>query len=223
MVSINLSSVSSAWVDSLFAKLDTNNQGYIDKSNLESAFSKISGGAGNSESADDLFTKLDIDDDGKITKDEVESAVKRLVEQMASRNTPKMMRGRPEGPRDPGGAPPPEDDSGFSKAELAQQLDEIGSSDSKRADLLSKIVSNFEEADTDGNGKVSFEEARAYDQAHQTEENSSTSTDVASASGNPQVDEQILKEIMKLMQAYHMFGADQNSSQSTELSISNWA
>jgi Ca2+-binding EF-hand superfamily protein len=298
MVSMNASSLSSAWADRLFSKLDTSNQGYIDKSGLESAFSKISGES-STENADDLFTKLDTDADGKVTKDEMTSVLKSLFESTSGKNASGMASGGPQGPGGPGGAPPPppaENDSGFTEDELTQQLDEMGSSDSQRSDLISKIVNNFDEADTDGDGKVTAMEAMAYDQANQTAESSampvggpppaandsgftedeltqqleeigssdsqrsdliskivnnfdeadsdsdgkvsfkeartfdeanqtSESADASSSStsASQQADDQTIKEIMKLMQAYEIFGAGLDASQSSKSSISDWA
>lgn len=46
---------------------------------------------------------------------------------------------------------------GFTKDELTSQLSDIGSSDSTRSSLISNIINNFDEADTDSDGKVSFQ------------------------------------------------------------------
>lgn len=54
-------------------------------------------------------------------------------------------------------------DSGFTKDELQQQLTEVGSSDSKRTKLISKIIQNFDSADINDDGKVNVKEATAYD------------------------------------------------------------
>jgi Ca2+-binding EF-hand superfamily protein len=131
------SSLASTWTSCLFAKLDTQNQGYIDKAGLESAFSKISDSSNRTTSADDIFAQMDSNNDSKVTKDE-----------------------------------------------LTSQLKEIGSSDSKRSALITKIINNFDKADTNGDGKVSFQEAVAYDQANQTDTSTATASSAVSATDN---------------------------------------
>ena len=79
--------------------------------------------------------------------------------------------------------PPPQNDTGFTKDELNQQLSEIGSSDSQRSSLLTKIVNNFDKADTNSDGKVSFQEAMAYDKSTSSS-SSSTSTSSTSDSAS---------------------------------------
>lgn len=52
----------------LFSQLDTKKQGYLEKSDLSSAFSQISGsGSNGSASVDDVFAALDGDSDGKVS------------------------------------------------------------------------------------------------------------------------------------------------------------
>ena len=71
----------------LFSKLDTKSQGYIEKSDLETAFSQISSTTSSSSSttsADDVFSALDTNSDGKVTQDELASVLAKLQEPMTS-------------------------------------------------------------------------------------------------------------------------------------------
>jgi hypothetical protein len=70
--------------------------------------------------------------------------------------------------------------------------------------LISNIVNNFEAADSDGDGKVSFTEAMAYDKSTQNSTASAATSGSASASSNS--DASIMMKIMQLMHAY---GSDQ--------------
>ncbi|MFA7318902.1 MAG: EF-hand domain-containing protein, partial [Sulfuricella sp.] len=63
----------------MFSKLDSKNQGYIEKSDLQSAFDQISG-SGNSASVDEVFKKLDGDGDGKITEQEMSDSLTKMAE-----------------------------------------------------------------------------------------------------------------------------------------------
>jgi len=60
--------------EKLFAKMDTNGDGKIDKSELEAAFTAAGGSVAQ---ADALFSKLDKDGDGSVTKAEFVTAASR--------------------------------------------------------------------------------------------------------------------------------------------------
>jgi len=78
--------------ENLFSKLDSKNQGYVSQSDLETAFSQVSGSdssssttstSSNSE-ADALFKSLDGDGDGKLTETELSDGLKNLMSQLDS-------------------------------------------------------------------------------------------------------------------------------------------
>lgn len=207
----------------LFSKLDSKNQGYIEKSDLQSAFDQVSssGNSGSTASVDEIFKQLDGDGDGKVTREEMSDSLTKLSDQMESQFNSMRTSGR-GGMHGMGGMPPPppqgSDGAGFTKDELQAQLDEIGSSDSKRASLISNVVNNFDKADTDGDGKVSMQEAMAFDQSSQTASTSSTSTDSsgsATSSGSKGTEAEVMKRIMQLMHAYSVFGQDSGETSST--------
>lgn len=203
--------------EKLFSKLDASGQGYIQKSDLQAAFDKISATTSSeASSADDLFSQLDTDSDGKVTKQEFSDSLKQLSEQLDNHFMSMRMNGGMQGV---GGMPPPpppqagEEDAGFTKEELTSQLDEIGSSDSKRASLISNIVNNFEAADTDGDGKVSFKEAMAYDQADKSASSASAeSSSTTSSSSTKNTEMGVMVKIMQLMHAYGVIGQDADQS-----------
>ena len=215
----------SQMANKLFSKLDTKNQGYIEKSDLQSAFSQIASGSSDSTSVDDVFSQLDSNSDGKVTKDEFSTTLKKLADELDSQFNSMRMSGA-GGKAGAGGMPPPPppqdgqggqggDDAGFTKDELTSQLKDIGSSDSKRSSLISKIVSNFDKADTDGDGKVSLKEAMAYDQSTQSSATTPTSADSTgstSSASKSSSEAQVMMKIMQLMQAYGGFGQEQNQS-----------
>ena len=212
----SISSMASTWASSLFAKLDTQNQGYIDKSGLESAFSKVSDSSNSTASADDIFTQMDSNNDSKVTQDEMAAYFQANNMRMNG-----VDRGNSNGVGAMPPPPPPDgNDTGFTKAELTSQLQEIGSSDSKRSALISKIIDNFDKADTNGDGKVSFQEAMAYDQANQTDTSTVTTSNAVSSTDSQTSEATILKQIMKLLQAYQVFGDSSNQSNTTAISVS---
>lgn len=197
------SSVVSQWASSLFNKLDTKNQGYIEKSDLQSAIEGLSTSE-KGASVDEVFSTLDTDGDGKVTQSEMSTSLQNLLEELQSQ----FNGARMGGPDGMGGMPPPPPpggvDEGFTQEELSAMAEEIGSSDGKMSGLMSSIAANFEEADTDGNGKVNREEAMAFAETLKsaaTDSSASTASGAASESEN--ADEAlVLLRIMQLMRAY---------------------
>lgn len=204
--------------EDLFTKLDTSGKGYIQASDLESALSGLAT-TSSTQSASDIFSQLDSDSDGKVTKDELSTSIKKMAEELDSQfNQMRMQGGMPPPP--PSGTQ--ESDSGFTKDELTSQLSEIGSSDSARTSLITKVVKNFDKADTNSDGKVSFQEAVAYDQSTKT----SSSTDSSSASSDSgaattaKTDAQVFRQLMELLRTYGSDGQSDQNALSTLLSIS---
>jgi Ca2+-binding EF-hand superfamily protein len=174
-MSTAISSLSStSWVSSLFTKIDTKNQGYIDKSELQTALEQISSDSNTSSSSvDKIFSKLDVDNDGKITKQEMSDGMQKLADELDSQFNQSRLSGASG------------EDTGFTKDELTSQLDEIGDTDSKRSTLIQSIIDNFETADTDSDGKVSNSEAMAYDQSVNGTSSASSTSSTSGAGAMP--------------------------------------
>lgn len=203
------SSMASSWASKLFSQLDTKNQGYIEESDLASAFSQISD---SSADATEVFSTLDGDSDGKVTKDEMASALQQVAAELDSQFNNMRMHGA--GPGGPGGMPPPpppENDTGFTAEELASQLEEIGDSDSQRAELISNVLENFDEADSDGDGKVTFKEAMALDQSG-SDSSSGTASTASATTTETEAQDDVLQQILQLMQAYQVFGHEDDDT-----------
>lgn len=212
-----LTSVSStsSMVSQLFSKLDTKSQGYLELSDLQAAYGAISGS--DSSSVSTVFTALDSDSDGKVSESEFSSTLSKLQETLDGQFNQMRMQGMgghgPQGMAGMPPPPPPENDSGFTQEELQSQLDQLGTSDSQRASLISNIVSNFAAADSDGDGKVNFQEARAYDESSKLSGSSGTAaTTTAAATGNDNL--KLMQRIMQLMHAYGASNANDGSAAS---------
>ncbi len=191
----------SSTMSQLFSRLDSKSQGYLEKSDLASAFNAIS--ETDDSTVDEVFAALDGDSDGKVTKNEFASTLSKLQEELDAQFGQMRMRGMGgHGPQGMGGMPPPPpppDDEGFTQEELESQLSAIGETDSTRAGLISDIVSNFEAADTDTDGKVSFQEAMAYKDAQEASSGVSENTSTQKVTSE---ESQVMMKIMQLMQAY---------------------
>lgn len=200
-------SISSSLSSNLFTKLDTKQQGYIDKSELQEAFSKISGGDADTSSTDALFSKLDGDGDGKITESELSDGMQSLGEALQSQLKQSQMGGMGMPP------PPPADDgsdAGMTKDEITALAND-SSTDSTGQAMLTALAENFEAADTNENGKVSATEAMQYDQ-------SQTSASGVADSGNAMEEQlELMTQLMELIQAY---GGSSDSASSTSSLLS---
>jgi Ca2+-binding EF-hand superfamily protein len=220
----------------LFAQLDRSGQGYLEKSDLQAAFDKISSTSSSSSSAtstsstvDDLFSTLDTNSNGKVSKEEFTDTLAKLQNDLEqqyqdSRMQKAMQAGGTEGMggRPPPPPPPPGDGPSMSKDELSNTINQIGTSDS-RSTLMTDILQSFDQADTDGDGEVSFQEAMAFQQSSGGASNSAATASMdsslgsassAAASGNSEA--KVMMQIMKLMQAYNI--GNEQSQDTTLLS-----
>ena len=206
---------SAKMAEDLFFKLDSTGKGYIEESDLTSALSSLSSKDGTA-SASEIFSQLDGDSDGKVTKDELSSSLQKLAESLDSQFNQMRMQGAMPPP------PPKESEGsdGFTKDELTAQLSETGSTDTARSSLLSKIVENFDAADANEDGKVSLQEAQAYDQSTQSTASTSSSSDTtASATASTSTeksDAQVFRQLMELLRTY---GTEDGSKQSVAASL----
>ncbi len=164
--------------DRLFEELDAMQQGFIQRSDLQTAFDRIA--TTTSSNADALFARLDADGDGAITRNEFSGSISRLADQLDSQ----YMRQRLHGGN---AAPPPAAEAGFTREDLTG--------------LVSNIASNFERADANGDGRVSIGEARAFERSNTLA--SATSAPSAGADGRSV---EMMLQVVRLMQSYGIVG-----------------
>lgn len=199
--------------DNLFSKLDTTNKGYLDKSDLQSALSQLSGsdssGSTNSStSIDEMFKKLDSNSDNKITKDEMSSGMKKLAEALDSQMNQMRMNGgsgKGQGGTPPsGGMPPPPPPSGSGNTSSTSGTNSASSTQS------SSTTKIYDPADANQDGKVSEQEKFAYELKAP---NSATASNDSSATSPTSTgsDAKVMKQIMDLMHAYSSFDSSTNS------------
>ncbi len=205
----------SRMASNVFSKLDTKGQGYIEESDLQSAFSQLTSASSSSTESDSaaLFKALDGDSDGKVTESEFSTSMQKLADALDSQAFGSRMAGAMPPP-----PPPPEgDDAGFTQDELSSQLEEIGSTDSARSALISKVVENFEAVDANGDGKVSASEAMAYEQKSESASSSDSATASTSSSSDTRNTEAVLAQrLMELMRAY---GDDGESGRKASVAV----
>ncbi|WP_291994855.1 EF-hand domain-containing protein [Candidatus Accumulibacter sp. ACC003] len=211
--------------DALFSQLDSAKQGYIEKSDLQAGFAKAFSSSSASSSAaaasatsdsasaaNDLFAKLDANGDGKVTKQEFSDTLKQIGEQLDSqlmhaRTTAAMAQGGGDGTQAMNGRPPPPPPAGagLSREELSSVASETATSNSDLSSKLTALVTNFDQADTDGDGKVSFQEAQAYQEKIAAVTSSGSASSAASSTANNAdsgSDARLISQIARLIDAY---------------------
>jgi len=239
--------------DQAFSALDSSGKGYIDKADLQTMVQKLgtsstssTSQASNSTSGvDKLFSALDADGSGQVTKQEFTDAMQKIADQLdQQRHSSKMQNAISQagldgaqgmgGPGGPGGMPPPggaggpkgdgDGDGGMTKEQMTSKLSETGSSDSQLSSLLSNTLKNFEAADSNQDGKVSADEAMAYQKAHPSESETQTGSSTGNSSGATAANSSGLSSAQVVMQVSRLFEAyianNSDSASASSLSVS---
>lgn len=188
----------------VFSQLDTSNKGYLEQADFAKALSSLDKN-GDSSDSDELFSQLDADQDGKLTSSEFADSVgEQLYNALGM-----MPKGRP-----PMGPPPAEEDQGKTVDELTAMVSELKDSDSNMAQGLQKIIDQFAEADADGDGKVTMQEAMAMKESEQkAQTQSSQSTEQSSQ-------QKLQHTLMQLMKTYGSLSQSSLSQSSVEQALS---
>lgn len=199
----------------IFSKLDTDKQGYLEADHFASAISQLSrsGQSSNTASSDEVFSSLDSDSDGKVTQDELTSGIKSLQEQLDSQFNAMRMQGGMQGMGGGGMPPPPPggrggQDQGLDQSQLGDMATAAAESgNTQAASLFSQLADNFDEADADGDGKVSFSESVAYQRQQEQAGSTGSDSSTGSVSGSQDMQGRIAQRLMEMMRAYDDFSA----------------
>ncbi|MBK1680477.1 EF-hand domain-containing protein [Rhodocyclus tenuis] len=213
--------------EDIFSKLDTSGQGYLELSDFETAFASLDSSSSSSTttSAEDVFAQIDADRDGKVTQDELTSKLQELADTLDSQfDQSRVAGGMPPPPPQNGGDNG--EDQGLSEDEMTAMASDVAASDSNLASLLNTVVGNFDAADTNGDGRVTFKESQAYAEksaqssTSSTKADSTSSTTTASATtSNADTSSEVLRRILDLVRAYGL-GDEGSSSNSSAISVS---
>lgn len=232
-----------------FSKIDSGQQGFFDLAGLTTAVNDAVSSSQNTKNLsfsktdiETAFKQIDSDGDGKVTQQEFTSTVSQLKSRgghhhhhassdaNAAGSDMAGMQGMPPPPPPPSGAQGSNGaDEGFTSVELKTQLDEIAKSDAKRSTLINQVLNNFSAADVDGNGKVNFAEAMQLDKSLSTSNNAATASTSVSSTDAPatsqrdvtaeQLQQKLMRQIMRMMQAYGTHEASSATTASSQLSV----
>jgi len=230
--------------DSLFSRLDTDNQGYIDKAGLASALSSAGDRDANDTGAvDDMFGAINGDSDGKVTRSELTEAMTNVSGQLnAQFDASRVQGGMPPGPP-PGGTPSdaPSDDgsadvtgaTGATAGVAAGGMPRAGGAggaggprgaggteDTDGTDSTDYVAA----ADTDGDGTVSDAEQAAYDKKLASGEIDKNGNETGNAGGTGSARQQDpaheLAQALHMLKAYAENGGDSDASAASTGNVS---
>jgi hypothetical protein len=123
-------------------------------------------------------------------------------------------------------APPGGKDAGLSKDQVASLAGDSSSTDNNLSSLLKTVSANFDAADSNGDGRVSFKEAQAYAQKAASSSSGAASSALSSTSRNTSTasasssDEVVLRRILDLVRAYGSDESKTASSAASAISVS---
>lgn len=193
-----------------FANMDAGSKGYLDKTDLESALSA----SGSSASSDDLFSALDADTNGQVTEEEMANVLKNLCSGNDSARFAMRMAGS-GGMGEMAPPPPPQEgeDEGFTVDQLSQMASDLAETDSQRASEFETLAASFTEADADGNGKLTRDEAMGFlfGEEEESASSSGTSATAATTSTDSTTSSALLKQIMALVKSYGSIASDDSA------------
>ena len=199
-----------------FAQLDATGKGYIDQSDLASALEAT--GASGTSSVEDLFSALDGDSDGRVTEQELGTVLQQVLDSFensfGAARVGQAMGGMPP----PGGAGG--GDEGKTLDELSAMADEAEASGRGAASELAALVQSFDEADTDGDGKVSFQEAMAYRQSTAGQGGMGDAAALQQSAKPEQGGEAMLARVLQMLSRYEENSASATASSTRNLSVS---
>lgn len=144
----------------------------------------------------DNFDTADADGDGKVTMQEV-MAYKQSTEQNSDTASTQSMP-----PPPPGAMGGPTQDSGITAEELTALLESSGETDSDMAANIQSLLDNFDSADSDGDGKVTMQEAKSFRESQQTESSSLASKVSTGSDQSESISKLLSRTMQQLMDTY---------------------
>lgn len=145
----------------MFAKVDADGSGGVDKSELQSLLDDVTQktGVSNSTSTDELFSQIDSNGDGNLSQDELGEGMKSIMPPPPS--TMDFAQSRSGSGDDLFGKLDTDGSGAVSQDELQALLDKVASDHGTNSASASSGSDMFAKLDTDGNGSLSQAEFKA--------------------------------------------------------------
>jgi len=210
VASVGSSSGVSNRSDSVVSRLDTRNQGTIDKSDLAGALSATADSQGSGGSGA-------VDSDGKVAKSELSEAMTKVSDQLNAQFDASRVQG---GMAPQGAGGPPGGGGGGGGTGAGGGVGGAGGVESSTSTTSTDYVAA---ADTDGDGTISDAEQAAYDKKLASGEIDKDGNSTASAPGSGDTDQTGQKDATReLAHALHMlkaYGDDGDASAASTGSV----
>jgi Ca2+-binding EF-hand superfamily protein len=224
--------------DKMFAKVDADGSGGVNKAELQTMFDKIASKTGSSPgTAEDMLSKMDSDGSGELSKTELDTGMKSLSPKPTDTMAFAQQReqggpGGAGGPKGPPPGPPPAGGSGeASETSSSEDIDPLDLNSDGTVSAQEKAAGELKEAmktlmaavDSDGDQKISSDEAVNFaSQLTAAVNGSSSDTSTSSSSSNSNASTSTKQDSASLsqmlMQAYSR--AASNYAQASQLSLS---
>ncbi|MDD2729840.1 EF-hand domain-containing protein [Malikia sp.] len=193
--------------DKVFSRLDSSGKGYIDQADLQAATQQLTSAAASQDASSDvgkLFSALDPDSSGQVSKQEFSDSLQKMADQLDQQRQSSRM------------------ENAIAEAGLGGQAGAAGAQGMGGGSKPSNGVRSFEAADLNQDGKVSAEEARAYQQTQASQSMEQAGGSTSNQAGTAATDSslspaQVLMQVSRLFQAYVV---NHDSGSQASLSVS---
>lgn len=169
----------------------------LTQADFSSALSQVNGSSTATKQSEALFVTLDADSNGELTETEFS---KGFADMIYNRQGSLQGRNKNMPP------PPPRIDAGKSADQLSEMLQQVDA-DSQQSSNLTALLDNFAAADTDGDGKLTFQESGSWLKQQEENNTSTNQRDISQA---------LQRNIMQLTQSYS--AVSQNNKPLIEIS-----
>jgi Ca2+-binding EF-hand superfamily protein len=154
--------------EKMFAKVDTDSSGGVDKSELQGLLTSVAQKTGvtNNSSSDELFSKMDSNSDGSLSSDELDQGMQSVMPPPPS--TLEFAQSRSE---DASGAPPPPGGAGGSGSAASSTYDPLDINEDGTVSAQERMAAStstdplqtlFEAIDANGDSQISSSESDTF-------------------------------------------------------------
>lgn len=169
----------------------------LTQADFSSALSQLNDSSTATKQSEALFVTLDADSNGELTETEFSKGFADIIYNR---------QGSLQGRNNDMPPPPLRNDAGKSADELSVMLQQVDA-DSQESANLTALLDNFAEVDTDGDGKLTFQESGTWLKQQEESNTSTNQRDISQA---------LQRNIMQLAQSYS--ASNQNNSPLIQIS-----
>ena len=141
----------------MFAKMDTNGDGSVDKAEFTAFGKQMAAKMGKADKSEEIFAKIDTDGDGKISQAENDAFVSKMQSAM-----PPPPDGAGGNLKDMFAKMDTNGDGSVDKTEFEAFIQQMANQADSQTNSTNKVDDLFSQIDTDGDGKISKSESSTF-------------------------------------------------------------